>query len=225
MAMKRFIRLEIITTILFLLTWQLSFAQISNVINDKKFRHTRFLSVARSSFDVNGFPSSPSYSSLEFRLGVGIVKSLGAYFELKSGLNLGLKVKRKSYFFGPLMQFTYEPWVMPSLDETASGRNHLYADIPLALQCNLLKTRIGLKGGLNFRLWAPNDASVDVLTAKPEVGMHGGISYHLAKGISIGVEHYYGLTDILNRSYFRDNPYVHYRVRNQSTQITIEQIF
>lgn len=224
--MKRFFRFGIITITLLLLSSQSSVSQISDVINDTKFRYTRFIGVARSSFDVNGLPSSPSYASLELRFGFGILKPLGKYFEVKSGLNLGLKVKRKSYFFGPSKQFTSEPWVMKSLDETASSRNHLFVEIPLTLQYTPPKSRIRLKGGLNFRFWAPNDDSVDVLTAKPEIGMLGGISYNLIKRINIGIEHYYGLTSILKGSYSGNNSQlIEYNVMNQFTQIVIEQTF
>jgi hypothetical protein len=219
-------RVEIITATLFLLSFQFSLAQVSNVIPYRKFQYTRFLGIARSSFDVNGRPSSPSYASLEVRIGVGVVKPIGKYFELKSGLNAGLKVKRESYFFGPSKQFTYEPWVMRSLDETASNRNHFFAEIPLTLQYNLPKTRIKLKSGLNFRFWAPNDDSVDVLAGRPEIGMLGGISYHLIKRINIGIEHYYGLTSILKGSYSGNNSkLIEYNVMNQFTQIVIEQTF
>jgi len=189
-------------------------------------RYTRALSMARSTFDVTGFPSSPDYASLELRLGAGIVKPIGKYFDLKSGVHLGLKVKRKSYFFGPSKQFTSEPWVMRSLDEAASSRNHLFVEIPLTLQYNVPKTGIRLKGGLNFRFWAPNNDSVDVLTARPEMGMLGGVSYNLIKGINISLEHYYGLTNILSGSYFINNSQlIEYTVRNQFTQIVIEQTF
>lgn len=224
--MKRFISIGITISALFLLFYPPCIAQASNVIIEKKVRYARFFGIARSSFDVNNLPSSPSYASLEVRLGYGIVKPIGKYFELKSGLNLGLKAKRKSYFFGPSKQFAYEPWVMLSLDEAASNRNHFFAEIPLALQFNPPRTRIGLKGGLNFRTWAPNNNSVDALTARQEIGVLGGISYNLIKRINIGVEHYYGLTDILNGSYPGNNTHLmKYQVRNQFTQITIEQFF
>jgi hypothetical protein len=83
--MKKLISYNIIL-ILFLLSCYSTLAQESNVINYKKFRYTKFLSVGGSSFDVNGFPSSPSYTSLELRLGTGIVKSVGKYFDLNQDL-------------------------------------------------------------------------------------------------------------------------------------------
>lgn len=224
--MKRFFEFDIITVTLLIFIYQSSVGQISDLINDNKFRYTRFLGVARSSFDVNGLPSSPSYSSLELRLGAGILKPIGKYFELKSGLNLGLKVKRKSYFFGPSKQFTNEPWVMRSLDEAASSRNHFFVEIPLTLQYNLPNTRIRLKGGLNFRFWVPNNDSVDVLTGRPEIGMLGGVSYNLYKRISIGLEYYYGLTNILRGYYYiNSSQLIEYNVRNQFIQVVIEQTF
>jgi len=224
--MKIHLKNNLLTTVSFLFISQLCLAQILNSDFNKKLRYTRALGIARSTFDVTGFPSSPDYASLELRLGAGIVKPIGKYFELKSGLNLGLKVKRKSYFFGPSKQFTYEPWVMLSLDEAASSRNHFFLDIPLTLQFNPPKTRIGLKGGLNFRFWAPNNDSVDVLTARQEIGLLGGISYNVFKKINIGLEHYYGLTDIWGGSYTGNNSQIiQFHARNQFTQITIEQTF
>lgn len=77
--MKRVIRFDIVAASLFLLGYQSGFAQESDVTIDKKFRYTRFLSVGRSSFDVNGLPSSPGYASLELRLGVGILKPIGKF--------------------------------------------------------------------------------------------------------------------------------------------------
>ena len=218
--------LRIIITVSFLFISQLSFAQILNSDFNKKLRYTRAVNIARSTFDVTGFPSSPVYPSLELRLGAGILKPLAKHLDLKSGIYLGLKLKRQSYYFGLSKQYTTEPWVLPALDEAASSRNHFFVDIPLVLQFNPPKTRIGLKGGLNFRFWAPNNDSVDVLTARPEIGLIGGISYNLIKNISIGLEHYYGLTDILGGSYTgTNNQLTRYHVRNQFTQITIEQTF
>lgn len=228
MEMKKLITFSMLAATLFLLSHASGFAQRGDVIDNGKsrpLRHSRFLAIGRSSFDVNGFPSSPDYASLEMRLGAGIAKLLGKNFELKSGVTLGLKFKRKSYFYGPSKQFTNEPWVSLNLDETASSRNHLFIESPVALQFKLPKTGVRLKGGLNFRFWAPNNASVDVLSFQPEIGILGGISSNVGKRINVGVEHYYGLTDIWGGS-SRSNPgLIWFYVRNQFTQIVIERSF
>lgn len=221
------IRAEVLTAILLLLSYQSCLAQGLNVItNDKKLRYTRILGVARSTFDVNGRPSSPNYASFELRFGAGVVKPIGEHVELRSGLNLGVKGKRKSYFFGPSGQFTYEPWVLPHLDEAASTRNHFFVEIPLTLQFNPAMTGIGIRCGPNYRFWAPNNSSVDVLTAKHEIGVLGGISYKVIKDISIGLEYYYGLSSISGGSYISSNSQLNeFNVRNQFAQLTIEQTF
>jgi hypothetical protein len=93
--MKKFQKFSIITTAIFLFSYHVCFAQISN--NDyRKLIYTRVLSVARSTFEVKGFPSSPDYPSLELRLGVGIVKPVAKLFDLKSGIYLGLKSSNKA---------------------------------------------------------------------------------------------------------------------------------
>jgi hypothetical protein len=224
--MKNISKFRGLTTAIFLFSCQWCMAQIADNTNVKNFRYTGFLSVARSSFAVNGYPSSPSYPSLELRLGAGIAKPIGKYFELKSGLYLGLKVKRESYFYGPSKQYTQEPGLIYSLDKAASDRSHLFVDLPLTLQLNLPKTKIGLKAGLNSRFWVPNNDNVDVLTARQEIGMLGGISYNLIKRINIGLDYYYGLTDISGGSYSINNSQLaEYHVRNQFTQLTIEHKF
>lgn len=224
--MKIHLKLNLLTTVSFLFISQLCLAQIINSDFNKNLRYTKALSIARSTFDVTGLPSSPHYASLELRLGAGIVKPIAKYFDLKSGVYLGLKIKRQSYYFGLSKQYTNELWVLPALDEAANSRNHFFVDIPLTLQFNPPKTKIGLKGGLDFRFWAPNNDSVDALTARQEIGLLGGISYSLFKKITIGLEHYYGLTEIWGGSYIGNNSQlIQYHVRNQFTQITIEQNF
>ena len=175
--------LNIIITVGFLYISQLSFAQILNSDFNKKLRYTRALNIARSTFNVTGFHSSPDYPSLELRLGLGILKPIAKHFDFKSGVYLGLKMKRQSYYFGLSKQYTFEPWVLPALDEAASSRNHFFVDVPAVLQFNPRNTRIGLKGGFNFRCWAPNNDSVDILTARLEIGLLGGISYRVIKNI------------------------------------------
>jgi len=220
--MKTLLKINISTTVIFLFICQLCCAQILNSGNNNKLRYTRALSVARSTFEVNGFPSSPDYSSLELRIGAGIVKPLGKYFDFKTGVYLGLKVKRQSYFFGPSKQFTKEPCVLPALDEAASSRNHFLVDIPFTLQFNPAKTKIGLRAGLNTRFWAPNNDNVDVLTARPEVGLLGGISHKLVKSINIGFDYYQGLTHIYGGNNSQSGEF---HVRNQFIQLTFEHSF
>jgi len=220
--MKTHMKINILITVSFLFISQLNLGQVINSDFNKKLRHTRALSIARSTFDVTGFPSSPDYASLELRLGAGIVKPIGKYFDLKSGVYLGLKMKRKSYYFGPSKQYTYEPWVHPGLDETASSRNHIVVDIPFTLQFKPPKTKLGLSAGLNARCWAPNNANVDVLTARPELGLLGGVSHKLVKAINIGFDYYHGLTDIYGGNISQSGEF---HVRNQFIQLTLERYF
>ena len=220
--MKTHLRINILTTVIFLFISQLSLSQMLNSDFNNKLRYTRALSIARSTFDVTGFPSSPNYASLELRLGAGIVKPLGKYFDLKSGVYLGLKMKRQSYYFGPSKQYTYEPWVHHGLDQTASSRNHIVLDIPFTLQFKPPKTKLGLRAGLNARFWAPNNANVDVLTARPELGLLGGVSHKLVKAINIGFDYYHGLTDIHSGSMSQSGEF---HVRNQFIQLTLEHYF
>jgi hypothetical protein len=202
-----------------------SSAQVSSVINPRRIQYSKFMSIARSSFDVNGFPSSPSYSSLELRLGTGIIKPLGRYLDLKSGLNIGLKVKRNSYFFGIPNRFTNKQWVLPSLDATASNQHHVFIEVPLSLTFRPQRKLI-FRSGLNFRFWLQNDANSDVLAGRPEIGILVGISYSVNSRINIGFEHYYGLSKMLIGSYYGDNlQVIRYHMRNQFTQITIERAF
>ena len=96
----------------------------------------------------------------------------------------------------------------------------------MTLQFNPPKTKLGIKAGLNSRFWAPNNANVDVLTARGEIGMLGGISYKITNRINIGLDYYYGLTDIWGGSYFTGIAQTgEFHVRNQFTQLTVEHSF
>ncbi len=177
-------------------------AQSLVATSNKKLQYTGVVSIGRSSFICKGYTSPPDYASAEVRIGLGLSKQVGKYFELKSGMYFGLKFKRESYIYGSGNNTYFnEPDLNFSLNKTVSSRNHLVTDIPLVLQFNPPKTKLGLKAGLYGRFWAPYNASVDVLTGRPEVGILGGLSHQLTKRTSLGVELYRGLTRIYSGSY------------------------
>lgn len=220
---NKLLNVRIIGTVIFLFSSQWSVAQVSDRTSNSKFRYLVVLGVARSTFEVRDVPSSPKYPSLELRLGVGLVKPLGKFCELKSGLYFGVKVKRESYYFGPTKNFTYEPSVIPRLDEAASNRNHFVLDIPLILQFNISHNKVGIRTGLNARLWKPHNDDVDVLAALHEIGILSGITHRITQRINIGLDLYLGLSNIYHGGIISNSGYpVSLKVTNQFAQLTVE---
>ncbi len=196
-------------------------AQKSDKTDHKKIKFIGVLGVARSTFDVSIL--SPKYPTLELRLGAGIVKPFGKFFELKSGLYLGLKVKRESYFIGQL--YTQQGVPLLKLDEASSNRNHFVVDMPLVLQLNVQQNKVGFRAGFNARFWKPNNDDVDVLTNRTEVGILLGITRRITRRVNSGLDFYYGLTDVYGGSIYSSAPPVNFYVRNQFAQLTLEYSF
>jgi hypothetical protein len=218
---------KIISTFILLIGFHCCIGQ-ELIKNDKKsLKYNIILGIARSTFEVHQVPESPKYPSLELRLGVGLIKPLGNIFEIKTGLYFGLKVKRESYFYGPTNQFTKERYVIPSLDETASARNHLVTDIPLMLQVNIPKSRLSLRTGLNARLWQPhNDADGDDLASRDEFGIISGLTHKFSSKINLGIDLYLGLTNIYFGGLVNSSPNpTQLKVTNQYAQFTMEYSF
>lgn len=173
--------------------------------------------VAQSYFDVS-IPAH-NFQTLEYRLGAGLFKSIGR-FEIKPEVIIGLKGKRPSFLNGNV--YSQPGFPMLKLDETVSGRSHLFLEIPIVVQFNFLHPKLGLRAGLSGRFWAPYNHPVDVLSSRKEVGAIGGITYRFKK-FNICLDHFIGLTEIWGGSIDVNGAQtIVFEVKNRYSQIVIE---
>jgi hypothetical protein len=211
---------------LVLLSSLFAFAQPSED-GTRKIKYAAILGLGASKFEIHQVSESPHYGSFELRLGLGIIKPLGKYLELKSGLSFGIKMKRESYYFGPYNNYTREKAVLKRLDEATSNRNHFMYDLPLVLQYNLLQRKMGLRIGLNARFWTPKNDDVDVLTSLTEIGSISGVTYRISNKINAGIDAYFGVNDIYFGGFLTSGSsrLTSLKVTNQYAQFTIEYFF
>lgn len=223
----------IFSTIAFLLACNLATAQNRT---DKKLKYYGLFSVARSTFHIN-IPN-PDYPTLEVRLGGGIIKPLSGCLDLRVGLSFGVKLKRDSYLERPGGgYYDKEGTEILWLDESIQ-HHHFVTDIPVILQINLPCTKLALRGGVNARLWAPNNYEDfgDPLVNLKEIGILPGLTYKLSEKISISMDYYFGLTladegsidhwiynEETGDSYYAYTEY--YKMKNQYAQFSIEYNF
>lgn len=184
--------------------------------NESKPKFFVLAGIARSVFEVD-IPAS-KFATPEFRLGAGLSRTIGK-FEIKPSVLIGLKATRPTYRVGQVYTQPGVPLLM--LDDAASGRNHFVIDVPLVIQYNIRNPMIGFRLGFDVRFWTPNNKSVDILTAKQEIGLHGGGCINL-KGFSVGLDFYYGFTKIHGGSINYNGDHYIFRVVNAYTQITFE---
>ncbi|MCE7865143.1 MAG: hypothetical protein DYG99_16540 [Bacteroidetes bacterium CHB5] len=175
--------------------------------------------IARSIFEVD-IPAS-KFATPEFRLGVGASKYIGR-FEFKPSVLMGLKGTRPSYKIGQV--YTQPGVPLLKLNDASSNRNHFVVDVPILFQYDLTNPDIGFRLGFNSRFWAPNNQSIDILTAKQEIGLLAGSCVNL-KNFSVGLDFYYGLTKIHGGSITYNGEFYTFEVINIYSQITIEVPF
>jgi len=202
-------------TIFFLLFFSSYYCKSQHKENNQKINFSLFASTGRSTFYSN--PSAPSkFPTLEMRFGGGIIKPLTKHIELKSRLTFGVKFKREA-FNSPNLVIVGPPFMQ--LDDVSSNRNHYFFEIPLILQFNFPHPKIGMSLGFNYRFFFPNNESVDFLTNRREIGILPGISYRIDSKIEIGVDYFFGLTEMYSASGTIDNQDVSVQTHNRFAQI------
>ncbi len=217
--------------IAFVLIGFCSSAQESPGVPNNKVRFTAIAGFGQSTFAFN-IPSPSKFTTPEFRLGLGIIKPLSKFFEVKSGISFGVKMTREPYTKQTAQGFLVvvtSPAFMPGFmnaDELASKRNHYFLEIPLLLQVHFNHQKVGLRSGINSRFWQPNNSDVDLLTARPELGILVGAYYELNSKLNIGLDYYYGLTKMDKSEYMiNSDPPFTLIMYNRFLQMNLEYKF
>lgn len=181
------------------------------------YNFSSIIGISRAKFEIKGI-STEEYPTLEVRLGGRISRNLSSRAQLKTGLNICFRAKRKSY----LIDGNYYGKGVPSLllDETASKRNHVALEIPLSLNIFINGNRSSLNAGLMGRFWQPNDMAGDILRSRQEIGYIAGASQRISSDVTIGIDFYWGLSSVPLYLYSTQ-----YRVSNRFAQLTLEYTF
>ncbi len=173
----------------------------------KKFRFHLLVGGAYSQFRVGEVKTDP-YPALEVRIGAGISGALAKRWAINSGINLGMKVKRKSLLsYGSIYKGKGVPDVR--IDATASENHHYFIEIPLAIQFNH-NDRLAFYTGVLGRSWAANDSHRDFLRSQMEVGFLLGGTRDINKSLALSIDLYTTLAPSL---------YMH--TRNQFGQVKL----
>lgn len=172
------------------------------------------ISTLGSSSFIISLPAT-DFASVEAKIGAGYSIPLAKNLELVISSLVGVKFKRESYLNG---QFYSQPGIpLFSVNETASGRNHWFIEVPILLQYNLRHPRLSFRSGMSFKSWFPNNSDVDMLTATQEAGGVFGIQYRTKNKIAFGIEYYESITAIHSGSMSDPNGSVfNYDIRNRS---------
>lgn len=186
----------------------------SSQFKNNHYNFSSIVGISRAKFEVTGV-STEEYPTFEVRLGGVISRNLSSRVQIKTGLNICFRAKRKSYLIDG--NYVGKGVLSLLLDETASKRNHVALELPLYLTILLNGNRSNLNAGLMGRFWQPNDMAGDVLRSRQEIGYIAGASQKISSDLSIGIDFYWGLSSVplnLNSTL--------YRVRNRFAQLTLE---
>lgn len=189
----------------------------SSQVKNRHYNISGIIGIAREKFNVTGI-STEEYPTLEVRLGGGISRALSSRVQIKTGLNICFRAKRKSYLING--NYYGKGVLSLLLDETASKRNHVALEIPLSVKILVNGNRSNLSAGLMGRFWQPNDMAGDILRSRQEIGYIAGASQRISSDVTIGIDFFWGLSSLplnLNSTL--------YRVRNRFAQLTFEYTF
>ncbi len=189
----------------------------------KKLPVIAYASVGQSLFKCDPSGPEPSkFPAMDMRIGAGTSYRFNDYLEARTRLVFGLKRKRESVNTPGQPVVIGSPYF--SLDETVVN-DHYFWEVPLLLQFNLPHPQFGLRVGPSFRSFFPNNDNVDLLTARKELSMIGGIYYRLGKHLSIGLDYNSGMTVIYKTHILIDNTTFDMTVKNRAAMFTLEYSF
>lgn len=216
---------SILTVTIIILFSYTAIAQELPSNTNRKVRLTAATGFGQSTFAFN-IHSPSKFVTPEFRLSLGVIKPISNFFDLKSGISFGVKMKREAYNTQRAQGLIVMGPPFMETDLLASKRNHYFLEIPLLLQVHFNHPKLGLRSGLNSRFWQPNNSDVDLLTARPELGILVGAYYELNSKLNIGLDYYYGLTKMNNSIYVIDSsqPFT-FIMYNRFLQMNLEYKF
>lgn len=178
---------------------------------NRKIKFSLSGGIARSTFVYGKHSIDFNFPTAELRLGMGLSKVMLRNFEIKSGLSIGVKLKRK-----PDPNPNRDPaQIYAGLDGVVSGLNHWFYEIPLLFQYNFNKEIMGqpnffgIRTGVNYRLFWDREANVqgfDFFQNLSEFGVIIGANLNISKRINLGIDYCMGITKIFGAAIFTGDP-------------------
>lgn len=173
-----------------------------------------FAGVGRATIETDR--SAPTkFPAFEARLGVGLSKSLNKNFELRSRIVLGNRFKRKP----EINTATIGKYMI--IEESVNNRNHYFFEVPLLLQLNFPQAKLGLRAGGNYRQYF-SSKTVDMFSGQSEFGIITGAYYQVTDKINVGMDYYFGLTNIFKSGGNFNGQLYYITGKNQAAQLTFE---
>jgi hypothetical protein len=186
----------------------------SAVKSPSKLKFSFSAQAGKSKFDTNIADAYSGFPTIEVRLGLGALIRLNKYFDLISGVNIGNKIKGKRMFppGSTPGYFLRLPSPYNNLEESVNSQDHYFIEIPLLVQFNLPKPKIGFRIGANGRQFFETDGHLDssgqyrqddFLSGRLEIGVLSGVSVdlgniskNLGSRIKLTGSYYVGVSNI-----------------------------
>jgi len=163
------------------------------------------------------------FPALELRLGGGASYGFSNNVYVEGQMVFGVRAKREAFNKPGQPSAFGAPFA--SLDRVSSGRDHYFFEIPVRFVYRFPHPKIGVKAGMNYRFFMPDNDDVDFLTNRGEAGIMGGLFYRVNSKWHVGADGYYGLTEIYSAAVMINGYEADFIVRNQFLQLYIEYQF
>lgn len=194
-------------------------------VNDRskkiKLNVTGGLGVSYFKYDVRNLNKKIHNQSYRFaapniRIGIAADKPISKRLSLKTGLRIGVRIKRTSLYDEQDYYLVY-PYSFLDMNEKVSSSNSSFVEIPLGLQWTDKKIKIGLSA--IYRDFAVFTDARDPM----DFGIVPSFLYIFNDKLSIGFEYFVGYNEIGKYSVHDDfGKYIYFDYSNRFAQLMIE---
>ena len=186
-----------------------------------KLSLTGGLGVSYFRYDVRNLNQKIHNQSYRFgapniRMGIAADKPISKRLSLKTGLRIGMRIKRTSLYDEQDLYLRY-PYSFLDMDEKVSSSNSSFVEIPLGLQWTKKKIKIGISA--LYRDFAVFTDARDPM----DFGIVPSFLYMFNDKFSIGFEYFVGYNEIGKYSVHDDfGKFIYFDYSNRFAQLTIE---
>ena len=198
----------------------ISFAQTDAQPGKTKLSYSLAAGTGVSYFTYTSTKVKEQFASPEFRLDLGIQKQLTKKLSLHSGLRVGLKLKT-TRIYSDQEYHSMSTRSLGSVDETQSRSDHYFIEIPLTIQYQYKKFKVG--AGVVYRnLIQFNDTRYVIYNTTSDIGITPSLSYQLNNRLTLNTEYYFGTISFFKgRAYDNTQNPVAVKAYNRYAQISI----
>ncbi len=198
-------------------------AQTESAHNSRKIRlyTTGGFGVSYFKYDVRKFNhkihgQSYRFAAPNIRIGIAAEKSISKSLSLKTGLRVGIRIKRTSLYDEQDLYFRY-PYSFLDMDEIVSSSNSSFVEIPVGLQWTRKKIKIGISViSRGFAVFTDARDPTDF-------GIVPSLLYTLNDKVSIGLEYFVGYNEFGRYSVHDDfGKFIYFDYSNRFAQLTVE---